>query len=173
MIEVKPIAVEDSLCLFQFIDSNKKWLEAFFPITVRENNNLKNSEEYIKNKVLQRELKQEFVFVIRELRKRDIKGLIILKEIIWDIRRAEVAYCIARKVTNRGWTTMALNKILYFAFESLKLNIIEAQIHNSNYASIRVVQKCGFEWKHTLKKSYQNAQQEYLDMELYEKANKR
>ena len=43
-------------------------------------------------------------------------------------------------------------------------------VHVQNKASVRVAEKCGYEWKKTLLKAHTPPKEEPLDMELYERS---
>lgn len=60
-------------------------------------------------------------------------------------RRAEIGYILNRKFWKKGFVNEALNSLLNFAFEELNLHRIEADVDPNNAASIRVVEKLGFQ----------------------------
>lgn len=164
---------KDAKHLYHFINSNRSWLQKFFPITLNENKSEEDSLAYIKQKALLKIEKKEYIFTIKTQRESTILGLVILKELNWNKRRAEVAYCVQQNIRNLGWATLAVNQIVKYAFDSLQLLILESHIHKSNLASIRVAEKCGFEWTKTLSKSHSTSAGICLDMELYEAKNER
>ena len=59
--------------------------------------------------------------------------------------RAEVGYDLAPAWWGRGLVTEAMTAILRFGWKRMKLHSVEAQIHPENQASIRVVEKLGFQ----------------------------
>lgn len=58
--------------------------------------------------------------------------------------RAEVGYELAPAAWGLGVMTEVLRAVLTFAFETMKLHSVEAQIHPDNVASRRVLEKVGF-----------------------------
>ncbi len=56
-----------------------------------------------------------------------------------------VGYYVGRKYWGRGYATRAVELIAAYAFESLKLVRLEAGVFAWNPASIRVLEKAGFE----------------------------
>lgn len=58
-------------------------------------------------------------------------------------KTAEVWYKIHKDFWNQGYTTEALNQLLHFCFNHLKLHRIEAGCAVENLASIRVLEKTG------------------------------
>lgn len=60
-------------------------------------------------------------------------------------RRAEIGYALNREFWGKGYVTEALNSLFRFAFEELKLHRIEADVDPRNAASIKILEKFGFQ----------------------------
>ena len=60
-------------------------------------------------------------------------------------RYAEIGYELARAYWNQGIITEALRAILSFGFETRNLHRVEAEVLLGNVASMRVLQKLGFQ----------------------------
>ena len=58
--------------------------------------------------------------------------------------RANLGYDLHVDFWNKGYITEALSEILYFGFEMLEINRIEAEVMQGNVASERVLEKLGF-----------------------------
>lgn len=58
--------------------------------------------------------------------------------------RAEIGYMLSPDFHGKGIIPEAVNALLKYGFENLKLHSIEAVIDPENYASEKVLQKCGF-----------------------------
>jgi RimJ/RimL family protein N-acetyltransferase len=65
---------------------------------------------------------------------------------------AEVGYWIGEKYWNCGYGSDALKQIMRIAFEELALGRLYAIVFEGNYASEKILLKCGFEYEGTLKK---------------------
>lgn len=67
----------------------------------------------------------------------------------WEKRhfRAEIGYDLAKAFWNQGFMTEALMEVLEFGFGKMKLNRIEALVHPSNTASIKLLEKLHFKKK--------------------------
>jgi ribosomal-protein-alanine N-acetyltransferase len=87
----------------------------------------------------------EYVFSLRDQRTNLFIGLIALKLGNPKFRIAEVWYKLHVKHWQKGYGTEALNRILDFGFNDLKLHRIEAGTAIDNLASIRVLQKAGMQ----------------------------
>jgi [ribosomal protein S5]-alanine N-acetyltransferase len=58
---------------------------------------------------------------------------------------AALGYWMAASATGRGLMTDAVRAVVPFAFKSLRLHRVEAACLTNNVASIRVLEKCGFQ----------------------------
>lgn len=58
--------------------------------------------------------------------------------------RAEIGYMLLPEFHGKGIIPEAVNVLIKYGFENLKLHSIEAVIDPENYASEKVLQKCGF-----------------------------
>ena len=58
--------------------------------------------------------------------------------------RAEIGYWVAKDYRGRGLATAAVNALIHYAFQDLKLRRIEATAFPHNPASHRVLEKAGF-----------------------------
>jgi ribosomal-protein-alanine N-acetyltransferase len=57
----------------------------------------------------------------------------------------EIGYDLMRRYWNQGYVTEAIRAILYFGFQQMSLNRIEADVMRHNAASMRVLEKLGFQ----------------------------
>jgi [ribosomal protein S5]-alanine N-acetyltransferase len=60
-------------------------------------------------------------------------------------RRAEIGYALGRPYWGYGYMNMALQALLRYAFETLELNRLEADIDPRNVASARTLERLGFQ----------------------------
>jgi len=60
-------------------------------------------------------------------------------------RRAEIGFALARAHWRRGYVAEALPKVLEFAFEVLGCHRIEADVDPRNTASLRTLERAGFQ----------------------------
>ncbi|MWB94235.1 GNAT family N-acetyltransferase [Flavobacterium sp. GA093] len=58
--------------------------------------------------------------------------------------RAEIGYMLLPDYHGKGIVPEAVNRLIEYGFEDLKLHSIEAVIDPENFASEKVLQKCGF-----------------------------
>lgn len=65
--------------------------------------------------------------------------------------RAEIGYELAKAHWRKGIMTEALGAIIHFGFQNMGLNRIEALVMEKNIASIRLLEKLGFQAEGTLR----------------------
>lgn len=72
-----------------------------------------------------------------------------------DIMRlnAELGYWIAEEFWGKGIATIAIQKMVNYAFSNFNINRIYARPFGSNKASSRVLEKCGFTLEATIKQN--------------------
>ena len=96
-----------------------------------------------------------------------VVGLLILKRLDWKRGVGEFAYCIDAAFSGKGMMTETVSLMTAYAFEELGLRTLLIIAHESNRASIRVAEKCGYVWVKTLLKEHTPPDGIPLDMELY------
>jgi len=80
--------------------------------------------------------------------------------------RAEIGYMILPEFHGKGLVPEAVTRLIKFGFEDLRLHSIEAVIDPENYASEKVLQKCGFTKEAHLKEA-EFYEGKFLDKVIY------
>jgi RimJ/RimL family protein N-acetyltransferase len=68
-----------------------------------------------------------------------------------DYRSASLGYCLEEAAWGHGYATEAAGAVLQWAFDTLKLNRVQAETDTRNVASARVLEKLGFVREGTLR----------------------
>jgi ribosomal-protein-alanine N-acetyltransferase len=165
--EINAISERDSWRLCDFITSNADYLKRYFPKTVAANLTPNLSSIFVEQKVLDFVSGKEYLFTLKELEHRKIIGLVYLKELKRSTKEAELAYCIAYPLKNKGFASLAVQKISEWAFTNQQLERLRIIVHKSNIGSIKVAENCGYLWENTLVKEHTPPNEDPLDMELY------
>ncbi len=166
-----PIQIDDGWHICNFVVSNEDRLKLYFPKTLEQNLTPDLSKTFVKKKGKQFQLKEEFLFTIKEKETNVLAGLIYLKELDWIKKQGEFAYCIGYPFESKGLTTKAVKTLSRYAFKTLGLKTLQIIVHKDNYASVKVAENCDFIWKKTLKKAFTPTGKSPLNMELYELYN--
>jgi len=170
---IVPLETGDAKCLSKLMITNAERFKRYFPKTLSSNLTLEATERYIESKIIEFEIKSGFTFAIKEKETQNIMGLVILKKVDWQTKQAEIAYCIGKEYERKGWVTKAVKAISNYAFNELKLEILQIIVHKTNLASIKVAESNGFVWQRTLVDEFTPTYELSLDMELYEYTNEK
>ncbi len=93
-------------------------------------------------------------------------GLAGLWRIIKEHHRAEIGYTLLPAHWAKGLMSEVLQSIIDFGFRSMKLHSIEANVNPSNAASIRLLEKLGFEREAYFRENYY-FRGRFLDSAIY------
>lgn len=82
--------------------------------------------------------------------------------------RAEIGYMLLPEFQGRGYITEAINEVVNYGFNEMKLHSIEALIDPANLASAKVLEKCNFMKEGYFKESeFYNGK--FIDTVIYSK----
>ena len=84
-----------------------------------------------------------------------IIGTVTLYNLSLDHRRAEMGYALGRAHWGQGYMQEALHALLGFAFGALDLHRMEADVDPRNVASIRTLERLGFQREGYLRERWQ------------------
>ena len=71
-----------------------------------------------------------------------------------NVKSRELGYSLAKDCWGRGYMTEAAKRLIKYAFEELRLDILMIQTGEGNIRSQRVIEKCGFTYEGTLRRAY-------------------
>ena len=92
---------------------------------------------------------------IARLKDDELIGTATLFNLNLDNHRAEIGYCLDRTHWGNGYMNEALQALLGYAFAELALHRIEADVDPRNRASIRTVERLGFQREGYLRERWQ------------------
>ena len=167
--EIFRIQPKDYWGICDLIVANEDRFQTYFPKTKTANLTPDLSKRFAQIKSDQFDKKEEFLFTVKPKESRKIIGLIYIKELDWNTKQGEFAYCIDYGFEGLGITSKMVDKLSEHAFENLGLETLQIHTHKTNTGSVMVAEKCNFTWVKTMSKSYTPPGQEALDMELYER----
>ncbi|TYB69546.1 GNAT family N-acetyltransferase [Bizionia gelidisalsuginis] len=170
---IAKIEAHDAQKIHILLDSNYEYFETYFPKTLAQNLTEALSESFVTKKIEQFKNRDELLFTIKKTITGDIIGLVYIKNLDWENKHGEFAYCIDRQIQNKGVGTKAIQALSKYAFNTLTLDRLVAIIDKNNIASIKVVKNTGFTWTSTLENIFKPTQHPPLDMELYTLHNER
>ncbi|MDT0557904.1 GNAT family N-acetyltransferase [Ichthyenterobacterium sp. W332] len=165
---IVPVEDKDYWKLCNFAVANEERLKAYFPLTLAKNLTPELSKIFATTKAKNFKERSEFLFLIRKDQVKDLVGMVYIKEVDFEKKQGEFAYCIGYQFEGQGIVSKAIKALSNYAFDVLGLETLQIISHKSNLGSIKVAEKNNFIWKETLPKEYTPPNKEALDMELYE-----
>ena len=118
---------------------------------------------------LRREKERHRVFTIVENTTSSPVGFIGIHRINYRDGHAEIGYFIAKEHWRKGYATEAVRLALIYAFEWLNLRKVYARVYEPNVASIRVLEKNGFELVGRLRKHHHVPGYGFVDELIFER----
>ena len=132
-----------------------------FPYTENE------AERYIKNaEERTKEFGRPMNFQLRNSDHRLIGSITLHNQHGKNSHKDEIGYWLAKPYWGKGIMPKALTAFAGYVFEHYGLVRLEATIFDFNASSIKVVEKCGFNYEGTLKKAYFK-DGKFIDGKLY------
>jgi len=165
---IDKIFIEDAEGIHRLMVSNAERFKRFFPKTLEENLTRELAALFAATKVEEFTTKKEFLYTIKESKTNQVVGLVYIKELDWEKKQGEFAYCIDSNYEGKGLTSEIVKELSRYAFANLGLKTLQIIVHKSNIGSVKVAEKCGYIWQKVLLKAYTPPNEVPLDMELYE-----
>lgn len=152
---------------FHLLNENRFRLEDYFAGTIAHTKDLlstKNYCELIQKRVIE---KSYFPFVIIDRSTQKYIGLIDVKNIDWNIPKAELGYFIDHNYEGEGIISRALDFSIKALVESHGFKKLLCRINKNNYGSIAVALKNGFELEGTIRRDYKTTKGVIVDLNYY------
>jgi RimJ/RimL family protein N-acetyltransferase len=170
--EVRLMKKEDTLPYYQLIENNRPRLEDFIAGIVSKTKNRTDTEIFIDEIIEKNTNRTYFPYVVIDTTNQEFIGFFDVKNIDWNIPKAEIGYFINEKHTGKGLAEKTLNKIIDHFFFDLKFSKLLLRIHQDNKSSIYVAEKCGFISEGLIRNDYKKGNGEIVDLIYYGKTNK-
>ncbi|WP_298755266.1 GNAT family protein [uncultured Psychroserpens sp.] len=166
--EINPIHEGDAWKICDLMVANADRFKRYFPKTLEQNLNPTLSQFFVQKKTKQFQEKEEFLFTLKHSETRQLAGLVYIKELDWNKKQGEFAYCIGYPFKGQKLISKSISALSVYAFETLQLNTMQIIVNKDNISSVKVAEHNGFKWIKTLKNAFTPTGEQPLDMELYE-----
>ncbi|WP_308991848.1 GNAT family N-acetyltransferase [Mariniflexile litorale] len=165
---IEPVQIQDSWAICDFVVSNDDRLKRYFPKTLEQNLTPDLSKRFIDKTIKEQQLKETFLFALKENKTKKIIGLVYIKNIDWLKKQGEFAYCVGYQYEGKGLISQSVKVLSKYAFDVLGLEALQIIVHKSNISSIKVAENCNFKWQSILENEFTPVDENPLNMELYE-----
>jgi ribosomal-protein-alanine N-acetyltransferase len=162
-VYLKPVSSGMAEQLFDATKESTKELCQYMPWT---NESIDDARKFLEDAAKKIHEGRELHCAIFERQTNHIIGVIGLFHLDTFTPKAEVGYWIRSSCHGKGYATDALNTLINYCRNEMKLVRVDAQVATDNIASQRVVEKCGFQ-KEGLKSMGQLCHGTWQDMILY------
>lgn len=164
---ILPLHINHTEQFYQLLSSNHNRIKESFPKLTSSNSSLAESKEYIEQKMLDFENKLFFSFGLWLKDTETLIGYLAIKNIDWSISKAEMGYFIDQIYEGKGMVTEALQILISYAFDELKMNKLYLRSLQNNIASQRVAEKNGFLKEGILRKEFKSGNDQLEDVIYY------
>jgi len=168
---IRPVNSVDTELFFSLVDRNRKRLEDFFAGTVARNKNINDTRIFISEIIDKSENRKYFPFVIQDTTTQALAGFIDIKNLDWNIPKAEVGFFIDENYEGRGIITKAVAKIRDYCFDFLKIKKLFLRTHEKNTGTRKVAEKNGFILEGVIRCDYKTTSGVIVDLMYYGQIN--
>ncbi len=167
--EVRLLELKDLEKYFSLIENNRKRLEGFFTGTVSRTRTFEDTETFLKEIIQKRYAKLYYAFVIEDNENNEFVGFIDIKNIDWNIPKAELGCYTDERYAGKGITTKAFSLFVGYCFDHFGFVKLFLRTHESNFAAQKLAERSGFQIEGKIRKDYKTTQGEVVDLIYYGK----
>jgi ribosomal-protein-serine acetyltransferase len=164
---IEVLQPEASKAFFDLIEKNRPRLEDFFAGLVSRTQTLEDSINYCK--IIEEKItdKSYFPFMITDLNTNAFVGLVDVKNMDWNVPKAELGSFIDTTYEGKGIATKATNLVVDYVVEEYQFIKLLCRANSRNKGSIAVILKNGFELEGTIRNDYRTTKGDIVDLNYY------
>ncbi|EAR00056.1 GNAT family N-acetyltransferase [Maribacter sp. HTCC2170] len=153
--------------LYDLIDSNRERLETYFAGTVKNTKTLEDTISYCKQIDMRVKNKSYYIYTITNKENNSLIGLIDVKNIDWNVPKAEIGYFIDFNHQGKGIITNAVAILIEYLLKEYNFKKLLCRINSENIGSIKVALNNGFKLEGTIRNDYRTTSNEIVDLNYY------
>ena len=157
---------QQSESFFKLIDSNRERLEDFFAGTVSRTRTLQDTKNYCSTIEQWVTDKSYFPYIISNNTGVFI-GLIDVKNIDWNVPKAEIGYFIDANYEGQGVISKAVGFVIEYLIEEYQFKKLLCRANTNNKGSIYVALKNGFQLEGSIRNDYRTTKGDIVDLNYY------
>ena len=154
---------------FNLIENNRSRLEDFFAGTVCKTETLEDTLSYCEEIEERIKAKTYFPYLIIETVSQKVIGLIDVKNIDWEIPKAELGAFIDQNHEGKGIITALGKELIHQIIKEHQFKKLLCRAASRNTRSIKVIERIGFELEGTIRRDYRTTKGELVDLNYYGK----
>lgn len=145
-LALTPLEGLDADDLWAAVDSSRSDLEPWLP-WVPFNVDIETSTRYAELSALDWDEGRACRFAVRDRTTRRLLGIVGLEQIVHLHRSADLGYWLRTDATKSGFMTEAVERVLGFAFDSLRAHRVRVAAATGNASSLSVIRRAGFRFE--------------------------
>lgn len=165
--KINVLQSHESEAFFNLIDTNRARLEDFFAGTVSKTLTLDDTINYCSQIQQRIQDKSYLPYMITDTTTNAFIGLVDVKNIDWNVPKAELGSFIDSNYESQGITTKATRLVVDYIVKEYKFIKLLCRANSRNKGSIAVILKSGFELEGTIRKDYRTTKGEIVDLNYY------
>jgi RimJ/RimL family protein N-acetyltransferase len=169
---IRPLELSDLESYFSMVESNRKRLEDFFTGTVSRTRTFEDARQFVTELIQKRESKSYYPFIIEDNEAKELAGFIDIKNIDWNIPKAELGCYTDEKYAGKGMTSEAFSLITDYCFDHFGFAKLFLRTHESNIAAQKLAERNGFQIEGKIRKDYKTTNGEVVDLIYYGKVKR-
>ena len=158
---------DDAQTFFNLIEANRSRLEDYFSGTVSRTRTLADTGQYT-SEVMDRIAAQTYYpyFIIHQATG-DAIGWVDVKNIDWNIPKAELGCFIDQHYAGKVIAHQAMHELIQHLFHERGFNKLFLRTAPTNTDACALAEKCGFEIEGLLRSDYKTSRGELVDLRYY------
>ena len=164
---ISSLDTSNAEAFYNIISSNRNRLEDFFAGTISRTRTFADTLDYCKVIEKRIEEKSYFPFSITDNITNSCIGFIDVKNIDWNIPKAELGYFIDKDYEGKGIMSKALGHVMEYIIQAYKFKKLLCRVASNNRGSIAVAIKNGFDLEGTIRCDYKTTKGEIVDLNYY------
>lgn len=157
----------DSIPFHRLVKHNTERLEDFFAGTVSTTKTEADTENFIRENLKKHEDRKYYPFVICETGSNELVGFIDVKNIDWNIPKAELGCFIDKRYAGKGISKTAMQLVIGYLTHDLGFKKLFLRTHESNASARKLAESCGFEQEGIIRRDYKTTKGEMVDLIYY------
>ena len=157
---------------YKLIEKNRKRLEDFFTGTVSRTQTFADTEVFLKEILQKAQDRTYFPFIIEHNQTKAFAGFLDIKNIDWNIPKAELGSYTDEAYAGKGITSKAFALFVEHCFNQYSFKKLFLRTHESNTAAQKLAEKTGFEVEGRIRRDYKTTKGEIVDLIYYGKLPK-
>lgn len=164
---IRLIEKQDAEKFYDLIERNRTRLEDFFAGTVAKTSSLEKTKTYV-DEILEKQIRPTYLaYLVIDIETGAIVTLIDVKNIDWNLPKAELGCFVDATYEGKGISGRALKIIIDQLFEEFNFEKLFLRTHVENKPARALAEKCGFEIEGTLRRDYKTTAGELVDLLYY------